>query len=139
MFGSLVVAGYFTFVHDQWSSVVLADYEKLLWGTLLTTLVWLVGTLLTPAESDDTLKRFVDKVKPGGPGWRKWSPTDSENKVVWSVPRGMLSMALASIGVYAALFATGSWLYDEMPRFWGLAAITVVCTVLLLRINKTRK
>ncbi|MDE0979149.1 MAG: Na+:solute symporter, partial [Flavobacteriales bacterium] len=139
MFGSLVVAGYFTFVHDQWSSVVLADYEKLLWGTLLTTLVWLVGTLLTPAESDDTLKRFVDKVKPGGPGWRKWSPTDSENKVVWSVPRGMLSMALASIGVYAALFATGSWLYDEMPRFWGLAAITVMCTVLLLRINKTRK
>ena len=139
MFGSLVVAGYFTFVHDQWSSVVLADYEKLLWGTLLTTLVWLVGTLLTPAESDATLKRFVDKVKPGGPGWRKWAPADSENKVVWSVPRGMLSMALASMGVYAALFATGSWLYDEMPRFWGLAAITVMCTVLLLRINKTRK
>jgi hypothetical protein len=51
----------------------------------------------------------------------------------------MLSMVLASIGVYAALFATGSWLYDEMQRFGILSVIVVVCIFLLLRVNKIRK
>jgi solute:Na+ symporter, SSS family len=105
----------------------------------LTTAVWVIGTLVTPAESDATLSRFVDKVKPGGPGWRRWSPSDTTGHVAWSVPRGMLSMALGSIGVYATLFATGSWLYGEMQRFWCLAAIALICTLLLLRLNRTRK
>ena len=48
MGGSLVVAGYFTFVHDGLDIVELAAHEKLIWGSLLTTLVWVVATYLTP-------------------------------------------------------------------------------------------
>ena len=96
MVGSVLVAGYFTFVHDHLHWVELADYEKLLWGTLLTTSIWIVGTLLTPAESDATLQSFVSKVRPGGPGWKRWS--DDFPGEAWSVPMGMLSMILGSVG-----------------------------------------
>ncbi|MGB0249633.1 MAG: sodium:solute symporter family protein, partial [Flavobacteriales bacterium] len=44
MGGSLVVAGYFTFLHDGLNIVGLAAHEKLIWGSMLTTLVWVVAT-----------------------------------------------------------------------------------------------
>ena len=85
MGGSLVVAGYFTFVHDGLDIVELAAHEKLIWGSLLTTLVWVVATYLTPPESDKTLSSFVAKVNPGGPGWKRWAT--AEATAPWPVPR----------------------------------------------------
>jgi Na+/proline symporter len=111
MGGSLVVAGYFTFVHDGLNLVELAAHEKLIWGSLLTTLVWVVATYVTPPESDKTLRAFVEKVNPGGPGWKRWATADAA--APWPVPRGILSMVLGCTGVYAALIATGSWLYGD--------------------------
>jgi len=137
MVGSVLVAGYFTFVHDHLNWVELADYEKLLWGTLLTTSIWIVGTLLTPAESDATLQSFVSKVRPGGPGWKRWS--DDLPGEAWSVPMGMLSMILGSVGVYAALFATGSWLYAATDRAIWLTAFAVICAVAIIWINRSKK
>ena len=84
MGGSLVVAGYFTFVHDGLDIVELAAHEKQSRGSLLTTLVWVVATYLTPPESDKTLSSFVAKVNPGGPGWKRWY---SRSYCSWPVPR----------------------------------------------------
>lgn len=135
MGGSLVVAGYFTFVHDDLDIVELAAHEKLIWGSLLTTLVWVVATYLTPPESDKTLSSFVAKVNPGGPGWKRWAT--AEATAPWPVPRGILSMVLGCTGVYAALIATGSWLYGDASTAMILLAVAAGSAWGVFALNRT--
>ena len=135
MGGSLVVAGYFTFVHDGLDIVELAAHEKLIWGSLLTTLVWVVATYLTPPESDMTLSSFVAKVNPGGPGWKRWAT--AEATAPWPVPRGILSMVLGCTGVYAALIATGSWLYGDASAAMILLAVAAGSAWSVFALNRT--
>lgn len=141
MGGSLVVAGYFTFVHDALATEPIAlvpmleGHEKLVWGSLLTTLVWVVATYLTPPESEATLREFVAKVNPGGPGWKRWA-TD-EGSVAWPVPRGILSMVLGCTGVYAALIATGSWLYGDASMALLLVAVAAGSAWGVFALNRT--
>ena len=135
MGGSLVVAGYFTFVHDGLDIVELAAHEKLIWGSLLTTLVWVVATYLTPPESDKTLSSFVAKVNPGGPGWKRWAT--AEATAPWPVPRGILSMVLGCTGVYAALIATGSWLYSDASTAIILLAVAAGSAWGVFALNRT--
>ncbi|MEC8634548.1 MAG: sodium:solute symporter family protein [Bacteroidota bacterium] len=135
MGGSLVVAGYFTFVHDGLDIVELAAHEKLIWGSLLTTLVWVVATYLTPPESEKTLSSFVAKVNPGGPGWKRWAT--AEATAPWPVPRGILSMVLGCTGVYAALIATGSWLYGDASAAMILLAVAAGSAWGVFALNRT--
>lgn len=135
MGGSLVVAGYFTFVHDGLDIVELAAHEKLIWGSLLTTLVWVVATYLTPPESDKTLSSFVVKVNPGGPGWKRWAT--AEATAPWPVPRGILSMVLGCTGVYAGLIATGSWLYGDASTAMILLAVAAGSACGVFALNRT--
>ena len=135
MGGSLVVAGYFTFVHDGLDIVELAAHEKLIWGSLLTTLVWVVATYLTPPESDKTLNSFVAKVNPGGPGWKRWAT--AEATAPWPVPRGILSMVLGCTGVYAALIATGSWLYGDASSAMLLLAVAACSAWGVFALNRS--
>ena len=135
MGGSLVVAGYFTFVHDGLDIVELAAHEKLIWGSLLTTLVWVVATYLTPPESETTLIAFVAKVNPGGPGWKRWAT--AEATAPWPVPRGILSMVLGCTGVYAALIATGSWLYGDASTAMILLAVAAGSACGVFALNRT--
>ena len=135
MGGSLVVAGYSTFVHDRLDIVELAVHEKLIWGSLLTTLVWVVATYLTPPESDTTLNAFVAKVNPGGPGWKRWAPPTGATP--WPVPRGILSMVLGCTGVYAALIATGCWLYGDATTAMLLVAVAAGSAWGVFALNRT--
>lgn len=135
MGGSLVVAGYFTFVHDGLDIVELAAHEKLIWGSMLTTLVWVVATYLTPPESDKTLNAFVAKVNPGGPGWKRWAL--AEATAPWPVPKGILSMVLGCTGVYAALIATGSWLYGDASMAMILLAVAAGSAWGVFALNRT--
>ena len=137
MAGSLLVAGYFTFVHDHLTENVWASHEKLFWGALITTMIWIIGTWLTPAESDETLRKFVAKVQPGGPGWKRFAQEDHSG-VGWAVPRGVLSMLFGSAGVYATLFAVGSWLYDDLATAWLLAGVAVISVLIIVRLNRRR-
>ncbi|MDA7708836.1 Na+:solute symporter, partial [Flavobacteriales bacterium] len=140
MAGSLIVAGYFTFVHDHLVDTAWASHEKLVWGSLITTVIWIIGTWITPPESEETLRHFVAKVRPGGPGWKRYGPgADSGDKPEegWALPRGILSMLLGSVGVYAALFAVGSWLYDDMATAGLLTAVAGVCVGAIARINRS--
>ena len=90
---------------------------------LVTTLVWVGVTYLTPPEDDKTLKNFVQKLELGGPGWTSFSST---NAVKWSVPQGVLAMVLGCVFVYSILFATGFFIYGEF--LWG-------CLVVLMSIG----
>jgi solute:Na+ symporter, SSS family len=88
------------------------------WVMLITvavsTIVWLAVTFLTAPEPDSTLNAFYERVRPGGPGWRRVS--DRLGYGGESIPGGALAWTnwLAGIiAVYASLFGVGKLIFGE--------------------------
>ena len=121
---SLVVAAYFTWAHDAWTDMALAPWEKLMWGTGITTAGWLLSAFCLPHESPKVLRAFVQRTGVGGPGWSRWADESSAREATSPpVSRGLLQAFLGSVAVYAALLATGSGLYGDASLAAGLAAL----------------
>ncbi len=106
MVSSLCIAFYFNFIDQSF-----AGWEKIVFGAILTTVVWVVATYLTPPDDEETLQNFVKKVNPGGPGWSKYSQGVSSEP--WPVPNGILCMILGCIAVYSVLLGVGQLIYGE--------------------------
>jgi SSS family transporter len=68
MIASGVIATWINFAHGDW-----LYSQKLLVTVSLTALVWVPVTLLTAAVTRDKLELFVQKIRPGGLGWRGFS------------------------------------------------------------------
>ena len=90
MISSLIIAFYFNFINQSYE-----NWEKIVFGSILTTIVWIAATYFTPPDDDETLRNFVKKVNPGGPGWAKFS--DLNTNEPWPVPIGILCMVLGCI------------------------------------------
>ena len=110
--------------------------EKLIIGVTITTISWLIITLITPPSNMETLQNFYKKIQPGGPGWKKVIE-ESESKGItitgkkekWDVPSGILCMLFGSISVYSILFGIGYILYSQTTTgiiFLGISVLSVV-------------
>jgi len=119
MVSSLCIAFYFNFIDQSF-----AGWEKIVIGAILTTVVWVVATYLTPPDDEETLQNFVKKVNPGGPGWSKYSHGVSSEP--WPVPNGILCMILGCSAVYGVLLGVGQLIYGEPLGFIliGLAGVS---------------
>ena len=129
MVSSLLIACYLNF-----GEVGLADWEKIIVGSILTTIIWLIATFLTPPDDDETLQKFVIKVNPGGPGWTKYSKDVSSEP--WPVPKGILSMLLGCIFVYAVLIGVGQCIYGHIELGLSIFALGIISLLGLLKLWK---
>ena len=106
MVSSIIIAGYFNF-----ANVGLEGWQKIIIGAVLTTIVWILATYFTPPDDEETLRNFVKKVNPGGPGWTKYS--DGISSEPWPVPNGILCMVLGCVAVYGFLLGVGQLIYGQ--------------------------
>jgi len=106
MLSSLIIAGYMNF-----GNVDLDSWQKIVIGAILTTIIWITATFITPADDDETLRKFVKKVNPGGPGWKKYQVEGASEP--WPVPQGILNMLLGCIAVYGFLLGVGQLIYGN--------------------------
>lgn len=122
---SFAVALYFEFLHPS----PMPEHIQLVWGVAITTAAWLTVTLLTPASSMERLADFVRLIRPHASGWKpviQWA--SEQGRPLNGTAAGKLTneLLLAFIGcitVYAALFATGFWIYgDTVPALFGTIA-----------------
>ena len=117
MISSLVIAAYFNFGDSS-----LEEWEKIVFGAILTTLVWIVATFVTPPDDEKTLQNFVNKINPGGPGWSKYSTPTTEP---WILPKGILLMILGCIVVYSILIGVGQLIYGN-PMGYMLIGLSII-------------
>ena len=125
MISSIFIAGYFNFGNSN-----LEGWEKIVIGALITTVFWLVATFFTPPDDDQTLRKFVEKVNPGGPGWTKYSSGIISQP--WPVPRGILCMVLGCIAVYSTLLGVGQLIYGQSLGY-SMIGISFVASFGLFR------
>jgi uncharacterized sodium:solute symporter family permease YidK len=106
---------------------------KLVVGVGITTLGWIAVTLATEPESEEVLRSFSEKVNPTI-GWKNYRTAETSSS--GNFPLQILGMFVAVTAVYCALFATGSFIYAKTGVGFILAAITVICVVILARMWK---
>lgn len=107
---------------------------------IVTTVIWLLATFLTQAESKETLRSFYKRIQPGGPGWAKIvkeAEADGEkikkDDEKWSVPQGITAMLLGCVLIYTIMFATGYWIYGRTVPAMVLTGIAIVSAFLLIK------
>ncbi len=116
---SFIVAIYFQMLYTG----DLLDHEKLVIGVAITTVGWILVTLLTKPEEDAVLRKFYTQVKPHKGGWNPWLKKMPGLDHSVSPGGGLLpelgAMILGCLMVYGFLFGLGYWIYGEL----GLAAV----------------
>ena len=110
----------------------ITDYgQRLMLTTGLTALVWLTVMLLTPPESPEVLERFVQTVRPPGPGWDRWRRR-------WDVQADeslstLMARFLFSSGIlFGALLGSGAFLLHQQLLGW-MGLIVAGVSFLMLR------
>ena len=127
MISSLIIAFYFNFINIEFD-----NWQKIIIGTLITTFTWILATYLTPPEDIGVLKKFVKKINPGGPGWKRISKSNIvKNR---SIENGILNMILGCVSIYSLLFGVGSIIY----RSYLLGAILFMVSCFVGYILKDR-
>ncbi|MHC4122991.1 MAG: sodium:solute symporter family protein [Planctomycetota bacterium] len=140
MIVSFLVAIYFQFIHTRIGLPALVQWQELVLGVGITTIIWVAATLLTKPTDDKILFSFYRLVQPGGPGWKKvlikaeatGSPIDQSGESS-DLPMGILCMVLGCISVYSILFAIGSWIYQNYTQGMILTGLALVSTILLFK------
>ena len=129
MISSFIIAIYLNFINTS-----LLDWEKIVVGAILTTFIWVFVTFLTPVEDKKTLENFVKKVNPGGPGWKNFYISDSNQK--WSLPNDLLLMFCGTLLVISILLGLGNILYFQYLTGIVLFIISVISTIIIFYLWK---
>ncbi|MFQ3350149.1 MAG: SSS family solute:Na+ symporter [Candidatus Arcticimaribacter sp.] len=140
---SFVLALYFKLIHTKLGFDPIADDIQLVLGVAITTLSWVVVTLVTSPSDKKTLNEFYKITQPGGPGWNKVVAEAEADGVdlitekrAWNVPTGILCMVVGSVGIYGALFSTGYFIYGEYKEGSILLAVTLLSFIILRKLMK---
>lgn len=118
MIGSLVLGLFWKFLYTG----ELSGEWQLVLSVLLTTVIWVAVTLLTPPEDEKVLANFYRKTQPGGPGWSKFRDQEADEGAESNLPVEVLAMLLGTFLVYGVLFGIGYLIYSD----WLYAGISLV-------------
>ena len=140
---SFILALYFKLIHVKLGFDPIANDIQLVLGVAITTVSWVVVTLLTSPSDKSTLNEFYKITQPGGPGWNK-VVSDAKGdgidldtqKRAWNVPTGILCMLVGSVGIYGALFSTGYFIYGEYTEGSILFSVTILAFIILRKLMK---
>ena len=112
---SFVVALFLNLVYPLFGGPALKRWHVLLIGMAVTTVAWVGVTLATRPTDAGVIQKFRQTVRVSG------------HDVGW----GLVAMSLASLGVYALMFAVGSCIYGEWVRGLILTLTAVLSGVFL--------
>jgi solute:Na+ symporter, SSS family len=98
----------------------LAGYLQLVFGVLITTIGWIIVTLLTKQSDHETVEKFENLVY------------GNESKFK-NIGYKVVAFFLAIIGTYSVLFATGYFIYEKTLLAIGLTILAITCCILLIK------
>ena len=114
-------------------------------GVIITTIAWVMVTLLTKPTQKATLLKFYRLIRPRGPGWKQFisgiekdgddikelTTPGAEQK--WDIPGKLISVFLGCLTVYSALFSIGFWLYSNYTAAVITTASAVIFSIGLIK------
>ncbi len=113
---SFIVAVFLQLVYPHLGLPPLLSWHRLLIVMAITTVAWVGVTLVTPPT--DAVKRasFQNKIRA------------NKHDIAW----GLLAMTIASVCVYALMFASGCWIYGKTVLAATMTVISIVFGLVLI-------
>lgn len=109
-----------------------ATAKRLLITVAVTTVVWLVVTFVTKPESEATLTRFYERVRPSPGGWgpiARLVPARSEDNLGLALIDWVAGLGL----VYGTLFGIGSLVLGDLGKGLAWVVLAAVCGAVIAR------
>lgn len=138
---SFLVAIYFQLIHQEIGFAPLESWMELLIGVGITTVGWVAVAYLSAPTSMEVMVQFINRINPGGPGWKRIVQKASEQNMAitppdgpWKVPVGILCMIAGTIGIYSFLMGTGLIIYGRIIAGLLLMVITAGSVLLLKKL-----
>ncbi|MFC2123750.1 sodium:solute symporter family protein [Bacteroidota bacterium] len=133
------------FVSDEAMTIGVFDgfSSKLLLTIIVTTTAWVIATFAAEPANQKTLRSFYKLTRPGGPGWKKVVDeadkdgeeiTGEERGKGWEMPVQILMVFLGLVFIYCALFAIGSFLYNQVWLSLILTIFSMISVYALFRL-----
>ncbi len=97
----------------QKCGINIPTHLSLITTVALTTIIWVVVTVLTKPTDKKVLINFYKLVRPFGKGWNVISKQAALEGSSDSITHAILGWVLGIMLVYSALFSTGSFLYGN--------------------------
>jgi len=98
----------------------IAGHWQLICGVVITTIGWILVTLLTQESDRETIAKFEALVYGNESKFKNFGYK-------------ILAFFLGITGTYSVLFATGYFIYGKTMLAFGLIALTTICCVLLVK------
>ncbi len=105
--------------------ITIPGYMQLVLGVSITTVGWVIVTLLTKPTQESTLEKFNDLI------------FGSENKFK-NIGSKVVAFFTGTIGIYSFLFATGNWIYGEITKALILSIASVICMIVIQQLWKRK-
>ena len=151
MIGATIVAVVLVFFVEDTSvaTKVLDGFTmKLLIAVTITSVIWILTTLITKPENKNVLRTFYKLTHPGGPGWKRIiEEAKSDGEIInekelgksWEMPIQILLVFIGCIVIYSSLFAIGNFVYGKTLYGFILLTIAGIGTFFLFKsFNKLR-
>ena len=121
---SFIIALFF-FINGKLETPIIeiAGYWQLIIGVLITTIGWVIVTLITKPTDKETINKFEALIFEG------------EDKFK-NIGIKIVGFITGTIGVYSFLFATGNWIYGRTTLAIILSILTLLCVFILQKIWK---
>jgi Na+/proline symporter len=124
----------------RWDSDRPRDFAYLMLVTvLITTVVWVVATMVTSPEPNEKLIAFYKRVRPEGPGWNRIAAQAglSEEHAQGRISLQIINWILGCALIYGSLFGIGKLIFKEWLAAAVYLLVAIVAGVLITR-NLTR-
>ncbi len=99
--------------------------SKMIFTTLFSTACWISVTYLTAPESEETLRKFFNRVQPGGPGWKQFTGEGKAAEPIWPA---LIKVALAALSIIGFLYGMGQVFFGSL--IWG--SLLIAAAILIL-------
>jgi Na+/proline symporter len=118
MLSSFIIAAVF-FIGKSYALWDIESYVELIFGVVVTTIVWVLVSLLTKPTDKGTIKAFEERIFEGSNKYKNFKYK-------------FIGFACGVCGVYAALFATGYLIYKDFLLFAIASSICLLSTGILI-------
>ncbi len=138
MLVSFIIAVYFNLIHENIGFEEMQNYEILLISISVTTIAWLLTAFLTKPTDRKTLEAFVNRINPGGLGWRRVvdqmidKPSDKPS----NIPFAIIAMLASALMVYSLMISTGFFIYGNFIQGSLLLGLAIVCGFIVKNVWK---
>ncbi|AUC15530.1 Na+:solute symporter [Tenacibaculum sp. SZ-18] len=105
--------------------VTVSSSVQLITGVVITTVGWIMVTLLTKSSDQETLDNFNRLI------------FESENKFK-NIGSKIIAFLVGTIGIYCVLFATGNWIYGETSKGIIFSILAIVSIIIIQQLWKRK-